>query len=273
MAPSDPTRRRFLGMLGGLVAVAATGGIAALRRPSPTPTSRPPSTTMPMPAPSVPSSTVIAAVEATATTAASPTITAPATRTIDVVCRQAWGAAAARDGMRPHSPERLTLHHTAAVLADNADAPSRARSHQASHQREGFADLAYHFIVDAGGNVLEGRSLEFAGETFTDYDPDGHFLVCCEGNFDEQAPTEAQLASVADLFAWAAQRFGIDPVTLGGHRDYAATACPGSRLASLLADGSLKAMVEDRLAFELVRRDICGEEGTAAVEAIETGQA
>jgi hypothetical protein len=175
--------------------------------------------------------------------------------------------------MVPHTLERLTLHHTAARLDSHADAPARARSHQAFHQGEGFADLAYHFLVDTAGTILEGRSVAFAGETFTEYDPAGHFLVCCEGNYDLQDPTDDQLASVADLFAWAVRTHSVEPETLGGHRDYAATSCPGDLLYPLLAEGRLAAMVAERLAGTVERVDICGPEGVARITGIEDGDA
>lgn len=175
--------------------------------------------------------------------------------------------------MKRHRIERLTLHHTATRLASSADAPERARSHQAFHQAEGFADLAYHFLVDDAGHILEGRSLDFAGDTFTEYDPTGHLLVCCEGDFDEQEPSPSLLDSVADLLAWGAQTFGIAVDTLAGHRSYAATSCPGTGLSALLEDGTLAGMVAARMDVQMARLDICGEEGVALVGAIEAGQA
>lgn len=188
---------------------------------------------------------------------------------IDVICRSAWGAREPRSGLVPHNVAQLTLHHTAVVLVDNSDAPGRARAHQRFHLDSGFADLAYHFMVDLAGNVLEGRSTDYAGETFTEYDPAGHFLVCCEGNYDEQTPTAAQLDAVAMLFAWGAETFDADVGTLSGHRDHASTSCPGDNLYAGLADGTLTAAVERALAAGVVRHDLCGDAGREAVAAIE----
>lgn len=222
-----------------------------------------PDAQMPTKVPSIPST--MAPVPTTTSTVPS--------RSFQVICRDAWRASPAGDDMVVHTVERLTLHHTASRLDSNADAPARARSHQAFHQGEGFADLAYHFMVDTHGNILEGRSLQYAGETFTEYDPVGHLLVCCEGDFDAQDPTDEQLSSVADVFAWAARTHSVDPATLGGHRDYAATSCPGARLYPLLTDGRLAAMVAERMTGTIERVDICGGEGAARVTAIESGDA
>lgn len=264
MTARDPLRRRLLGALGLLGAAGAVGAIATVSRPQ----------AHPSPGPTTTAATPKTRPSPTTTTAPHPTtVAAFEQRTFPVICRDAWGAQPAVGPMSEHSVDRLTLHHTAAPLDDDADAPARARAHQAYHQGEGFADLAYHFLVDLEGNILEGRSLDFAGETFTEYDPAGHFLVCCEGDYDTQDPSDLQLASVADLFAWGAQTFSVEPGMLAGHRDYAATSCPGDRLYGHLTDGSLAAMISERLASVMVRSDVCGTEGASRIEAIEADEA
>jgi hypothetical protein len=273
MTGHDRTRRRLLGGLGAIGATAIAASFASLKRP----TTSGPTSTVAAAAPET--TTAIAAIPQTSPTTPPVAVPDPTTtstvpaRSFQVICRDAWGARPPGDTMVAHTLQRLTLHHTAARLDDNADAPARARSHQAFHQGEGFADLAYHFLVDTQGNILEGRPIGYAGETFTEYDPAGHFLVCCEGNFDSQDPTGPQLESVADLFAWAAQTHSVDPSTLGGHRDYAATSCPGDRLYPLLSEGRLAAMVAERMTGTVERLDICGPEGTTMITGIEAGGA
>lgn len=138
------------------------------------------------------------------------------------------------------------LHHTAAPTVAAAQAPDRFRSHARSHRDAGFVDIAYHWGVDVAGNVYQLRDEQTAGETFTDYDPAGWFLVVCEGNFEETEPTEEMLAAVIDVLAAGAMRHGVAPATLVGHRDVAATACPGDHLQTRLDE--LIARVEERLA-------------------------
>jgi hypothetical protein len=272
MTGHDHLRRRLLAGTGALFAAGLVGGLGVIRRPSASNPSGPDTAgTLEMSTPSAATDPSVATVTTTSTSRPpQPASTAPH-RSIEVICRHAWGARPPGDGLRSHEIERLTLHHTAAPLVTNADTPSRARSSQAFHQGEGFADLAYHFLVDGNGTILEGRSAEFAGETFTSYDPTGHLLVCCEGNYNEQDPTAAQLAALADLFTWAAQAFSVDPASLGGHRDYAATSCPGDRLFGLVADGTLGGMIGDRIATRFERIDTCGSGGIARIEAIEAG--
>ncbi len=111
------------------------------------------------------------------------------------------------------------------------------------------------------------------GDTFTEYDPTGHFLVCCDGHFDQQGLPAAQLASLVDVLAWACGHFGVAPSTIAGHRDYAATTCPGRDLAALIADRRLRTLVETRIAGGgATLTPLCGEEGVERVAAIEAGR-
>lgn len=210
--------------------------------------------------------------------AAAATVVAPAvaraTTSNVVLCRDAWGANPPRPGGTPHIPVRMTVHHTAVTLGDNANAPSRLRQHQHYHQEtQGWIDIAYHLSVDRNGNIYELRKPELVGDTATSYDPTGHFLVVCEGNFDEEQVTERQLDGAALALAWAAQRFDIPTDTLAGHRDASHdTSCPGANLYAHVVDGDLKDRVDGLLAAGAVDlRTICGPEASQAVADIEAG--
>jgi hypothetical protein len=190
-----------------------------------------------------------------------------------MLCRDAWGALPARAGGRPHTITRMTLHHEAVVLGENRNAPRHLRQDQRYHQdTKGWVDIAYHVGVDRDGNIYELRTPEIAGDTATDYDTTGHFLVLCEGDFDKEAVPEAQLHAAALAFAWAAQTFHIAGDTLAGHRDLAQTSCPGANLYAHLSSGDLKRRVNDLLAGGTVNlQRICGSEAAATVAAIEAG--
>lgn len=162
--------------------------------------------------------------------------------------RAEWGAREPQGEFTEHTIVRMTVHHTAAYLATSADAPAKVRQHQRYHMDDkGWPDIAYHFIIDSAGRVFVGRPTSARGDTATSYDPTGHFLVCCEGDLDRQAPTEAQLDALVYMLAWGATQFGVSPDTIRGHRDYAATTCPGAELAPMIDDGTLAARVEARL--------------------------
>ena len=230
----EVTRRRLLQLAGTAGLAAAT---AAACSKQPVANSTPSATPSPI-APS-PTTSAMESPPPAPTTTAAPAVS-PASRV--VLCRDAWGAKAPLPGGRPHTLNRMTIHHTAVVLGDNANAPARLRQHQHYHQdTQGWIDIAYHLSVDRHGNIYELRSPTLVGDTATSYDPTGHFLVVCEGNFDEEEVTEDQLNGAALAFAWAAKQFGISTETLEGHRDASPdTSCPGASLYAHVTDGDLK---------------------------------
>jgi hypothetical protein len=190
-----------------------------------------------------------------------------------LLCREAWGARPARPGGKRHTITRMTLHHEAVVLGDNRNAPERLRKDQLYHQdQKGWIDIAYHVAVDRNGNLYELRNTGLAGDTATDYDTSGHFLVLCVGDFDQEAVSEAQLHGTALAFAWAAQNFGIKSDTLAGHRDFAQTSCPGANLYAHLSSGDLKRRIDTLLAGGGVNLErFCGPAAATRVAAIEAG--
>ena len=93
-----------------------------------------------------------------------------------------------------------------------------------------WADVPYHFYIAANGEVAEGRNIGFVGDTNTEYDPTGHVLVTCEGNFEEEEPTEEQMQAATQLVVWLAKKYHVPSENINAHRDYAQTACPGKKL-------------------------------------------
>lgn len=222
-SPSDPKRRAFLRLLGGLgvIGAAATGcrlagGPSRATPPAAQPTVTPPTTNPPPPV--APSST---------TTSSTTTTAPPEPLVVDVIPKTGWGAEES-GAFRAHRPVRLTYHHAASASSDPAGAVERILEYQRFHQNQGWPDVAYHFLVDQAGRIYEGRPVDAAGDTFTSYDPTGHFLVCLDGNFDIDVPSDESIDALSQILAWAAQHFKIPPESLTGHRDHSPeTTCPG----------------------------------------------
>ena len=150
----------------------------------------------------------------------------------------------------PHRITHVTLHHTgdAQPLRPQDDPAAKLRALQTWGARDRhWWDVPYHFLLDLEGRVYEGRDWHYTGETNTAYDPGGHFLISVIGNYEQQEPTRAQLASIADMMAWAVKKFDVPFDRIGGHYNYAETSCPGQHLRKYLEDGTLRRMVSERL--------------------------
>ncbi len=192
-------------------------------------------------------------------------------RTVELICRDAWGAREPTGPFKRHTIKRITVHHSASKLTDNRDAPDHLRAHQRSHQSRGWPDIAYHLLIDRNGNVYEGRPVRAVGDTATNYNPRGHLLVMCEGHFGLQRPSALQLEALADVLAWAVDRYGAPVGSIRGHLDYASTACPGRSLYRRLP--SVREAVRDRLGAGGVSLvELCGAAGSDRVSDIEAGR-
>ena len=145
----------------------------------------------------------------------------------------------------PHTIERLTVHHSAVPLRDNSDAPGQLRAIQRDHQSQPWTDIAYHYLIDIDGNIYAGRDPAYVGDTFTPYDPTGHFLVCMLGDFDEQPLTRPGLSALVAILAAGAAQYDVDASTIAGHDHYEpSTSCPGRNIDTVINDGSLRTRVE-----------------------------
>jgi hypothetical protein len=191
-------------------------------------------------------------------------------REIDGICREAWRARPPTRRYRRHRIDHLTIHHSGSIFWRNREAPERFRSMQAGHQAQGWPDIAYHVLIDRHGNVYRARPTWAKGNTNTNYNPRGHLLVMCIGNFSEQDVPRAQLNAAVDVLAWACVRFDVPPRKIGGHRDYASTACPGDDLYRYISSGRIKRKVKRRIG-EVRMNDLCGRAGRRRVRRIENG--
>jgi len=144
-----------------------------------------------------------------------------------------------------HEIDKLTLHHSATTHVEGDDLGLKMRNMQSWGETDRkWWDIPYHYMVDLDGTVFQARDHRFVGDTNTRYNPAGHFLINCFGNYSEVEPNEAQLATIANLMAWAAMEYNIDPLVIYGHRDLAQTGCPGDNLYRYIENGELQKRVE-----------------------------
>lgn len=160
--------------------------------------------------------------------------------------------------------QTVTVHHTADGGSD-PDPAARVRAIYRFHTvEEGFGDIGYHFLIDDTGRIYEGRWSGTDG--IPGFDPEGRMVnaahvggfnagnvgIALLGNFMDGAPTKAARRSLTLLLALILGTQHIDPLAtvhyvnpisgatrtvaaIPGHRDWAATLCPGDLLAGQLA--------------------------------------
>ncbi|MGW0647034.1 N-acetylmuramoyl-L-alanine amidase [Streptomyces badius] len=242
---------------------------SASDEPSPAPSvSDPaPTTTAPSSTPSVsPSPSLTSSPAPSPTPTPSPSTTTPAVPTPPITSRAGWGA---DESISPEAPgylpggkvKAVVVHHTAESNTYTCEqAPAVVRGIYAYHVKQlGWKDIGYNFLVDKCGTVYEGRkggvdrpvmgahAYGFNAETAG---------ISVLGTYTDAAPSQAAMASVAQVTAWKLGQYGVSPTstttltagdsgrnyfgktwakgaqlpfpTVHGHRDGYNTQCPGN---------------------------------------------
>lgn len=180
-----------------------------------------------------------------------------------VIARADWGADEsqrnASDGsvrwpLQYDPVTHFIVHHTVTSdgTPDLATAGQIVRSIYLDHAvARQWGDIGYNYLIDASGNVFEGRyggDGVVAGHAYRDAacsfkGPEASFNVgtvgiALLGNFQTGTPSAAESDALQRLVGWKARDFGVDPggsgflvdatyPTVIGHRDVDCTSCPG----------------------------------------------
>ena len=163
----------------------------------------------------------------------------------------AWGGTPA-DPAQAHRQAitHITLHHQGEPFRPGTDPRQYLRNLQTwSRNTKHWLDIPYHYIIDLDGNIYEGRKIDYAGDTNTEYDPTGHALIEVVGNFEEVEPNQQQLDAVVRLMAMLAHKYDVPLDHIASHRDFSTqTVCPGAKLYRYVQDGYFRHKVALRLA-------------------------
>jgi hypothetical protein len=254
------------------VAINTTDGARTTSAPS----SATPSSATPSPAAAQPAATAL-------TTAAAPA--SPA-----VITRAGWGAdeslrfdaAGAETWPAEYFPvQKLTVHHTATANGDPDPAATVRAIYRYHAIDRGWGDIGYQFLIDEAGHVYEGRHTDDDPSTPPAFDGAGRAVVGAHvagwnsgnvgvsllGTLTDRRPTAAAQRALEQLLAYLAARTGISATGSGtytnpvdgstwtgpnipGHRDFAATECPGGVTYALLP--TIRQRVAARVAGTLV---------------------
>ncbi len=164
----------------------------------------------------------------------------PAGPAPNVLARASWtnsGVARPSD-INPMLPiSRITIHHDgmdAFTSTGQGDAAARLELIRRAHtgQRK-FADIGYHYIVDPGGRVWEGRNVRYQG-AHVENNNEGNLGVMCLGNFDLHRPSSAQVTSLDRFVASQMKRYNVPVNRVYTHQEINPTACPGRYMQQYL---------------------------------------
>lgn len=151
---------------------------------------------------------------------------------------------------KTHTPVRITIHHEGTKFETGKDAAKHIKNVQVwgMGKDRNWVDIPYHFLIAPDGSIYEGRNVMTIGETATEYDPTGHLLITCLGNFEVQEVSQQQLDALIQLTAYACKKYNISYETIASHKDYSAkTDCPGKNLYAYLQNGEIKKRVKELL--------------------------
>jgi N-acetylmuramoyl-L-alanine amidase len=131
---------------------------------------------------------------------------------------------------------RITVHHDAihsSGLYDQGDAIRRLQTIRKSHVNQQWADIGYHYIIDPQGRIWEGRPIRFQGAHVKNNN-EGNLGIMVMGNFDDEMPTGAALASLDAFIADRMRAYRVPTNRVFTHQEINSTACPGRNLQAYM---------------------------------------
>lgn len=175
-----------------------------------------------------------------------------------IVPVSAWGGTPADAAQANRQTiTHITLHHQGEPYKPGTDPQQYLRNLQTwSRNTKHWLDIPYHYIIDLDGYIYEGRKIDYAGDTNTEYDPTGHALIEVVGNFEEVEPNQQQLDAIVRLMALLAKKYEVTLDHIASHRDFSKqTVCPGANLYRYVQDGYFRHKVALRLAQDRAATD------------------
>lgn len=149
-----------------------------------------------------------------------------------IIPRRAWNAIppSGRYDRVPMARRTEVIVHHSAGPADQS-----VRSIQRFHMDErGWNDIGYNFLIRTTGEIFEGRGWHAVGSHTLGHNTDG-IGVCLIGR---DQITDAAKNSLRSIYRVAVDMAG-HALQIRGHRDHAATACPGDRVYRWITSGAL----------------------------------
>jgi N-acetylmuramoyl-L-alanine amidase len=119
---------------------------------------------------------------------------------------------------------RIILHCTATPDGRHVDVDTI----RSWHKKRGWSDIGYHYVIYLDGSVHAGRDVAKAGAHVVGHNADTIGVVYVggtdAGGKAKDTMNDAQQTAFVNLVKHLRDQYG--PLTLHGHNEYAAKACP-----------------------------------------------
>jgi N-acetylmuramoyl-L-alanine amidase len=119
---------------------------------------------------------------------------------------------------------RIILHCTATPDGRHVDVDTI----RSWHKKRGWSDIGYHYVIYLDGSVHAGRDVAKAGAHVSGHNADTIGVVYVggtdAGGKAKDTMNDAQQTAFVNLVKHLRDQYG--PLTLHGHNEYAAKACP-----------------------------------------------
>ncbi len=150
-----------------------------------------------------------------------------------IITRAEWHAAPPKQmpvRVRMSMRTEVIVHHSAGPVSQSP------RTIQRYHMEErGFIDIGYNFLIKGTtGDVFEGRGWNALGAHTAGRNLEG-LGICIIGTDRLEPPARATLREMYRL----AVHFAGHPLQIRGHRDHAATECPGDQTYRWITSGAM----------------------------------
>lgn len=126
-----------------------------------------------------------------------------------------------------NKPTKVILHHTADSSQGNQfEKVNEWHKHRFSMQSSLGIYIGYHYFIERNGKIIKCRQEDEEG-AHTKGQNFESVGICLAGNFDFEAPTEAQRYALQVILGELAVKLNVYEVDLKYHWDFSDTHCPG----------------------------------------------
>ena len=117
---------------------------------------------------------------------------------------------------------KIVIHHSASRM------DTEISEIEEWHIARGFSGIGYHYVITEDGSINSTRGESIVPASVKGKNK-GTIAICLTGNFETDPLNMFQILSLEILIKELKAKYG-DHLSVVGHRDLAATACPGKNL-------------------------------------------